>query len=138
GARADGHCFIDEAVRRGAVAVLVSKPVEVPEGVSVVRVDDTRLALAEIANAFYGDPSSRLMATGVTGTKGKTTTTFMLSHIMNASGWPSGLIGTMGHVAGGDLEPGVNTTPEAADLQGLFYEMAKAGRTHVAVEASSH
>jgi hypothetical protein len=63
GARVDGHCFIDEAVRRGAVAVLVSKPVEVPEGVSVVRVDDTRLALAEIAKAFYGDPSSRLMAT---------------------------------------------------------------------------
>lgn len=138
GARADGHCFIDEAVRRGAVAVLASKPIEVPESVSVVRVDDTRAALAEMARVLYDDPSSKLTATGVTGTKGKTTTTFMISHIMNACGRPSGLIGTMGHVAGGDLEPGVNTTPEAADLQGLFYEMVKAGRTHVAVEASSH
>lgn len=138
GARADGHRFIGEAVRRGAVAVLVSKPVEVPEGVCVVKVDDTRLALAEIARALYDDPSSKLVCTGVTGTKGKTTTTFLLSHIMNASGWASGLVGTMGHIAGGDLEPGVNTTPEAADLQGLLYEMAKAGRTHVAVEASSH
>jgi UDP-N-acetylmuramoyl-L-alanyl-D-glutamate--2,6-diaminopimelate ligase len=138
GARADGHCFISEAVRRGAVAVLVSKPVEVPEGVSVVRVSDTRTALGEIARVLYDDPSSKLAATGVTGTKGKTTTTFMLSHIMNVSGRPSGLIGTMGYVADGDLEPGVNTTPEAADLQGIFYEMVKAGKTHVAVEASSH
>lgn len=138
GARFDGHRFIDEAVRRGASAVPVSEPVQVPEGVSVVRVKDTRAALAEIARAFYGDPSSELTAIGVTGTKGKTTTAFMISRILSESGRPSGLIGTMGYMAGKGLEPGPNTTPEAADVQAILYEMVRAGRTHVAMEASSH
>lgn len=140
GARFDGHRFIGEAVGRGACAVLAlpGRAVEAPEGVTVVRVPDTRRALGAIAREFYDDPSGRMAVTGVTGTKGKTTTTYMVAHILESVGMPAGLIGTIGYRTGRSIRPAPNTTPEAADLQEIFYEMRQSGLDQAVMEVSSH
>lgn len=136
GDNADGHDFAADAVLRGAAAVVAQRPIE--PGACVVSVKNTRRALAEMAAAFYGYPSKKLTLTGVTGTNGKTTTSFLLEHILLCSGISAGVIGTVNyHYAGKTFKSGL-TTPEASDLQRLLAEMADSGVTHVIIEVSSH
>lgn len=134
----DGHDYVVDAVRRGAVGVVVEKAVEVPDGVLLVRVPDTRLALAVAAARFYGCPGHRLRLVGVTGTNGKTTTTHLISALYQARGEKVGLIGTLYAKIGDIIMPGERTTPESLDLQALLYQMLEEGATAVVMEVSSH
>jgi len=136
GARADGHDFAKLAVERGAVALVVERPLEV--AVPQVVVADARAAMAPAAAAFFGRPTEELAVAGVTGTNGKTTTSFLLYAILAAAGRRPGLIGTVEARVGGERRGVRRTTPEAIDLQRLFREMLDAGDRSVAMEASSH
>jgi UDP-N-acetylmuramoyl-L-alanyl-D-glutamate--2,6-diaminopimelate ligase/murE/murF fusion protein len=136
GHAADGHDYIDDARQRGAVAVVTEKPVA-GAGV-VVTVGDTRRALAELAAAFYGHPSEQLTVIAVTGTNGKTTTTYLVEGILTQAGLPTGVIGTINYRHSGRSHPSPVTTPESLDLQRILAEMRAAGVSHVVLEASSH
>lgn len=152
----DGHDFVDDALARGAAAALVSgewlaaragaapsapaplgKGERLP-GAVLVPTTDTRAALAEVAAAFYGRPADGLRLVGVTGTNGKTTTAFLLHHLLTALGQTAGLVGTVETRVGGERYATQFTTPEAPDLQRLLRAMADAGCTHAAMEVSSH
>ena len=136
GARADGHDFAPEAVERGAVALVVERPLalDVPQLVVV----DARAAMAVVADEFFGRPTEELQVAGVTGTSGKTTTAFLLYAILAAAGRRPGLLGTVEARVGGERRGVVRTTPEAIDLQRIFREMLDAGDRSCAMEASSH
>ena len=136
GARADGHDFAAEAVGRGAVALVVERrlPLDVPQLV----VADARAAMAPAADAFFGEPTRELEVAGVTGTSGKTTTSFLLFAVLAAGGRRPGLLGTIEARVGGERRGVERTTPEAIDLQRLFREMLDAGDRSCAMEASSH
>jgi UDP-N-acetylmuramoyl-L-alanyl-D-glutamate--2,6-diaminopimelate ligase len=136
GGRADGHDFAPEAVASGAVALVVEQrlDLDVPQLV----VADVRSAMPRAAVAFFGDPTLELEVAGVTGTSGKTTTTFLLYAILAAAGRRPGLVGTVEARIGGERRKLPRTTPEAIDLQRLFREMLDSGDRSVAVEASSH
>ena len=139
GGHVDGRRFIDEAVSRGAAAVLSEgdgRPR--PEGVPSVLVEDARDALAGIAARFYGNPSENLALTGITGTNGKTSTAYILRSMLEAAGFRSGLIGTIRYAIGGRTKAADFTTPEPQDFQGLLREMLEAGLSHVVAEVSSH
>lgn len=127
GRRADGHRFAAEAVSRGAVAVLAERDIEVEA--TRVLVDDARVQMGRAAASFWGHPSRRLSVVGVTGTNGKTTTTWMLQAILEAAGRSTGVIGTLA---------GPLTTPESTELQATLAAMADQGRMAVAMEVSSH
>jgi UDP-N-acetylmuramoyl-L-alanyl-D-glutamate--2,6-diaminopimelate ligase len=132
----DGHDFAPDAVRRGAVALVVQRrlAIDVPQ----VRVADVRGAMAVAASAFYRHPTRELPVVGVTGTNGKTTTAFLVRSLLEAAGRPCGLLGTVKSVVGGqELESG-RTTPEAIDLQPVFRAMLEAGDAACAMEVSSH
>lgn len=136
GQRTDGHEFVEDAVKRGAAAVVVQRQMNAES--CVIEVKNTRLAMAEMAAAFYGHPAGKMFLTGVTGTNGKTTTAFLLEHILHNAGFRSGVIGTINyHYDGTTLKSGL-TTPESPDLQRILAEMAEAGVTHVILEISSH
>ncbi|MHB1775633.1 MAG: UDP-N-acetylmuramoyl-L-alanyl-D-glutamate--2,6-diaminopimelate ligase [Acidimicrobiales bacterium] len=136
GRHRDGHDHAAAAVAGGASAVVVERPLDLP--VPQLRVPSTRRALAAIAAAFYGHPSERLTVVGVTGTNGKTTTCTVLRHCLDAAGVPAGQVGTIGARFGTTSLPTSLTTPEAPDLQKTLFEMATAGVSAVAMEASSH
>src|SRR6266404_6261375 len=136
GARADGHDFAPEAVERGAVALVVERPLELP--VPQVVVADARAAMAVVADEFFEHPTRELDVAGVTGTSGKTTTSFLLFAILAAAGRRPGLLGTVEARVGGERRGVVRTTPEAIDLQRTFREMLDAGDRSCAMEASSH
>ena len=136
GARADGHDFAAEAVERGAVALVVERALDLSVPQVVVR--DARAAMAPAADAFFGEPTSELEVVGVTGTSGKTTTSFLLFAILAAAGRRPGLLGTVEARVGGERRGVVRTTPEAIDLQRVFREMLDAGDRSCAMEASSH
>jgi UDP-N-acetylmuramoyl-L-alanyl-D-glutamate--2,6-diaminopimelate ligase len=136
GERADGHDFAPDAVDRGAVALVVERPLDLPVPQVVVR--DARAAMAPAADAFFREPTRELELVGVTGTSGKTTTCFLLFAILAAAGRRPGLLGTVEARVGGERRGVVRTTPEAIDLQRLFREMLDAGDRSCAMEASSH
>jgi UDP-N-acetylmuramoyl-L-alanyl-D-glutamate--2,6-diaminopimelate ligase len=136
GSRADGHDFAAEAVANGAVALVVERALEV--GVPQLVVSDVRASMAVAADTFFGEPTRALEVAGVTGTNGKTTSTFLLRSILEAAGRRPGLVGTVEWIVGGESRPAPHTTPEAIDLQRLFREMLTAGDESAAVEASSH
>jgi UDP-N-acetylmuramoyl-L-alanyl-D-glutamate--2,6-diaminopimelate ligase len=136
GRRADGHDFAAEAVASGAVALVVERRLDLD--VPQLLVADVRSAMPRAAVAFFGDPTLELEVAGVTGTSGKTTTTFLLYAILAAAGRRPGLIGTVEARIGGERRKLPRTTPEAIDLQRLFREMLESGDRSVAVEASSH
>jgi UDP-N-acetylmuramoyl-L-alanyl-D-glutamate--2,6-diaminopimelate ligase len=136
GARVDGHELAAEAVERGAVALVVERALDV--SVPQLRVPDARIAMAAAADAFFEHPTAELQVAGVTGTNGKTTTTFLLYAILAAAGRRPGLSGTIEARVGGERRGVRRTTPEAIDLQRLFREMLDAGDRSVALEASSH
>src|SRR3954454_21887822 len=132
----DGHDFAPDAVARGAAALVVARPLGL--GVPEVQVDDVRAAMARAAAAFHGDPTARLPMIGVTGTSGKTTTTFLIRHLLDSVGCRCGLLGTVTSVVAGEERPGVRTTPEAIDLQATFRAMLDGGDCACAMEVSSH
>src|SRR5436190_146936 len=136
GAQADAHEFAPEAVERGAVALVVERQLDLP--VPQVVVPDARASMAVVADEFFGHPSRELDIVGVTGTSGKTTTSFLLFAILAAAGRRPALLGTVEARVGGERRGVVRTTPEAIDLQRLFREMLDAGDRSCAMEASSH
>lgn len=139
GLRFDGHEFVEDALRKGASAILVEKGRDLPRTPSGAAVaQDTRSALAMVSAAFYGHPSRNLTVIGVTGTKGKTTTTHLIRNVLRQAGIETGLIGTVHNLVGDEVLPVVHTTPEAPELQSLLAQMVSAGCSAVVMEVSSH
>ncbi len=137
GAVFDSHDAAAEAAAGGAVVIVAERPVEVPEGICVVRVKDTRYALALISAAYFGYPARKLKTIGITGTKGKTTTTFLIRSILEHAGIRTGLIGTIETIIGDRHIPASNTTPESYTIQQYFAAMVEAGCQVAVMEVSS-
>lgn len=133
----DAHEFIPDVVKAGAAVVVVEKDVKVDEHVTVVKVENTRLSLACMSAAYFGHPAEKLKTIGITGTKGKTTTTYMIKSILEASGIKTGLIGTIEIIIGDKHISAKNTTPESYAVQEYFHEMVEAGMQAVVMEVSS-
>lgn len=133
----DAHDFIPDVVEKGAAAVIVEKDVTVPDGVTVVKVADSRRALACMSAAYFDYPSKKLKTIGITGTKGKTTTTYMVKSILESAGIRTGLIGTIETIIGDEHIPSANTTPESYVVQEYFHRMVEAGMDAVVMEVSS-
>ena len=138
GATVDGHNYIDKAVAAGAVAVIVSKPVTVPDDVCVITVSDTRQAMMVCVPYFFDYPANRMRMVGVTGTNGKTTTTHMIRHILKAQGHKVGVIGTVHIMIGDTSYPIHNTTPDVVDLQHILHQMVQENVEYCVMEVSSH
>ncbi|MBF1729513.1 MAG: UDP-N-acetylmuramoyl-L-alanyl-D-glutamate--2,6-diaminopimelate ligase [Veillonella sp.] len=138
GATVDGHNYIDKAVAAGAVAVIVSKPVTVPDDVCVITVSDTRQAMMVCVPYFFDYPANRMRMVGVTGTNGKTTTTHMIRHILKAQGYKVGVIGTVHIMIGDTSYPIHNTTPDVVDLQHILHQMVQENVEYCVMEVSSH
>lgn len=138
GSKVDGHDYVEAACRQGAVAVLVQQEVTVPPGVTVIKVADTRAAMQAVAPYFFDYPSSKLRMIGVTGTNGKTTTTYIVRAILMKAGFRVGLIGTIQNMIGQQVLPVKNTTPDVIELQALLADMVEAGVEYVVMEVSSH
>jgi UDP-N-acetylmuramoyl-L-alanyl-D-glutamate--2,6-diaminopimelate ligase len=138
GTRTDGHRFVADAISRGASAIVSEEELEAPAGVAVVRVRDARLALAHLSAVFYDHPSRELTLVGITGTNGKTSTTYLLEAILDSAGHRVGVVGTVNYRVGGEAWPAPVTTPESLDLQRLLREMRRRGASHVFLEVSSH
>lgn len=137
GAVVDGHTFIDQVVEKGAKVLIVEEKPQVPEEVTVILVKDSRYAMACISAAYFGYPAEKLKTIGVTGTKGKTTTTYMVKSILENAGYRVGLIGTIEAIIGDKVIPAANTTPESYIVQKYFKEMVDAGCDCVVMEVSS-
>ena len=137
GAVSDGHGFVEEAALKGAAAVLVQEDVKAPASVTVVKVEDTRYGLALASAAWFHHPAEKLKVIGITGTKGKTTTTYMVKSILEQAGYKVGLIGTIEAVVGDKTIPANNTTPESYIVQEYFHQMVEAGCQCVVMEVSS-
>ncbi|CUX39157.1 UDP-N-acetylmuramoyl-L-alanyl-D-glutamate--2,6-diaminopimelate ligase [Clostridium sp. C105KSO13] len=137
GAVSDGHEFVSDVAAKGAYAIIVEKEVEAPEDVTVIRVSDTRYALALMSAAYFGYPAEKMRIIGITGTKGKTTTTYMIKSILEEVGHKVGLIGTIEAIIGDEKIPASNTTPESFTIHQYFAKMAEAGCDCVVMEVSS-
>ena len=138
GANFDGHTFAQEAADKEAAVLVVSEELgKLPEGVTVIRVKDTRYALAYLSAAWFGYPAEKLKTIGITGTKGKTTTTYLVKSILEHAGFKVGLVGTIETIIGEKHIPATNTTPESYVLQESFAEMVQAGLDTVVMEVSS-
>ncbi len=137
GFQLDGHDYAKSAIEKGASAILVDKDIYI-EGANVIRVNDTRTTMPLLAAAFYNYPTKILKLVGITGTNGKTTTSFLVRSILDANRSRSGLIGTIAAKLGNKTIDSVRTTPEAIDLQGLFREMTDEGLEYAVMEVSSH
>lgn len=138
GATVDGHRYIEQAVKHGAIAVLVEKDAAVPEGITVIRVKDVKSAIQVIVPYFYAYPARRMRMIGITGTNGKTTTSYLLKAILREAGFKTGLIGTIQIMIEDEVRPIHNTTPDVIDLQSTLAEMAERGIEYVVMEVSSH
>lgn len=140
GLKEDGHTYIEEAIEKGAIGIIVQKDYEVKsnENVTFVKVEDTRIALAKVAAKYYDIPASKLKIIGITGTKGKTTTAYMIRDILLASGKKTGMIGTIYNTYGNKKVEAVRTSPESLDLQKLLKDMVDSGMEYVVMEVSSH
>ncbi len=137
GAVTDGHRFVPDVVAKGARVLVVEEPVEAPQDVTVIQVDDTRYAMALISAAYFGYPANEMKIIGITGTKGKTTTTYMVKSILESAGYRVGLIGTIETIIGDEVIPAEHTTPESYTIQEYFRKMADAGCQIVVMEVSS-
>ncbi len=137
GSAADGHQFAADAAEKGASVLVVSEDVSVPEDITVIKVKDTRYALALLSAAYFDHPAQELKVIGITGTKGKTTTTYMVKSILEGAGYKVGLIGTIETVIGDEVIPSANTTPESYLVQHYFRKMADAGCDCCVMEVSS-
>ena len=137
GAVSDGHSYAADVAAKGAAALVVEHNVDVPEDVTVILVKDTRYALARMSAAYFGYPAEKMKIIGITGTKGKTTTTYMIKSILDGVGHKVGLIGTIEAIIGEKHIPAANTTPESYTIHKYFAEMAEAGCDCVVMEVSS-
>lgn len=137
GAVSDGHKYVPDVIEKGAKVLVVQDMVEAPEDVTVIKVEDSRYAMALIAAAWYGHPAEKLKVIGITGTKGKTTTTYMIKSILEAAGHKVGLIGTIEAIIGDEVIPACNTTPESTTVQEYFAKMVEIGCDCVVMEVSS-
>jgi UDP-N-acetylmuramoyl-L-alanyl-D-glutamate--2,6-diaminopimelate ligase len=137
GAVYDGHAYAKEVAEQGAAAIIVEKDVEVPSPITVIQVEDTRVALAYMSATYFGHPARKLKTIGITGTKGKTTTTYMIKSILENTGRKVGLIGTIETIIGDTVIPANNTTPESYTLQETFARMVEEGCECVVMEVSS-
>lgn len=133
----DGHDYLQEAVRKGASVLIVQKSVVAEEEVTVIRVRDTRETLAQMAVLFYGNPSEKLHMIGITGTKGKTSTAYMVWELLRMAGFKAGLIGTIGLQMERELTPFYNTTPESLLIQKSLRQMVDQGYDFCVMEVSS-
>lgn len=133
----DAHEFIPDVIEKGATAIIVEKDVTPVDGVTYIKVENSRLALACMSAAYFDYPSEKIKTIGITGTKGKTTTTYMVKSILESAGIKTGLIGTIESIIGDKKVPSANTTPESYRLQELFSEMVEAGLDAVVMEVSS-
>ncbi|MCD6307807.1 MAG: UDP-N-acetylmuramoyl-L-alanyl-D-glutamate--2,6-diaminopimelate ligase [Candidatus Latescibacteria bacterium] len=138
GFTSDGNTFIADAITKGAVAVVTDAEPQSPPRVPTVVVADARKAMAVIADRFYGSPQNEHVMTGVTGTNGKTTTTYMVRSIFEAGGMGCGVIGTIKHIVGNRVVESANTTPESPDIHSFLADMVKSGQSACAMEVSSH
>jgi UDP-N-acetylmuramoyl-L-alanyl-D-glutamate--2,6-diaminopimelate ligase len=136
GSQVDGHSFIGKAIEKGATAIVSQKP-HLTTRATHIQVKDARDALARLAATFYDDPSARLQLVGVTGTNGKTTTTFLIKHLLERASQRTGLIGTVSYQIGERILPAQRTTPESVDLQQLFSQALEAGCVNLTMEVSS-
>ncbi len=137
GAVHDGHFYASTAVEAGAVAIIAEHEMEVAEGVCLVVCENTREALACMSAAYFGHPAKELVTIGITGTKGKTTTSYMIRNTLELAGYKTGLIGTIEAVIGDTCIPSNNTTPESYYVQKYFRDMVNAGCKCVVMEVSS-
>ncbi len=141
GANSDGHHYLDSVIEKNAAAVIVQRGSKLPENISdnvtVIVTDNTRLALAYAAAAYYGYPAKQLFTIGITGTKGKTTTTYMIKNVLEACGIKTGLIGTIETIIGDEVTPASNTTPESIKIHETFAKMVEKGIKAVVMEVSS-
>lgn len=141
GKRQDGNFFINEAIARGASAVVVRKntpKIKIPEAVKLITVNDCRKFLAKAANSFYGSPSAKLKVIGITGTNGKTTIAYLIEALAKESGYACGVIGTINYHFKGKVIESKNTTPGCVELQSLLAKMRMGGVKYCAMEVSSH
>jgi UDP-N-acetylmuramoyl-L-alanyl-D-glutamate--2,6-diaminopimelate ligase len=138
GHKADGAQFVADALSNGAVAVVSENDFEVGSGVTHIRVRCSRRALAELANAFYGDLSREMKVIGITGTNGKTTSAYMIRDLLRDGGFQPGLLGTVAYETSHRVLPAPRTTPEAPEIHDLFRQMQEAGCDSVVMEVSSH
>ena len=133
----DAHDFIPDVIEKGATAIIIEKDVEPVDGITYIKVANSRQALAILSAAYFGHPAKELKTIGITGTKGKTTTTYMVKSILEKAGIKTGLIGTIESIVGEERIPAVNTTPESYRVQELFRKMVDAGLDAVVMEVSS-
>ncbi len=138
GSRLDGHQFIPEAISRGAKVIISQSDFSNSAEVKKILVEDTRLVLAKLASNFFGHPAKRLKIIGVTGTNGKTTTTYLLNNILNKVGFKVGLIGTIQYKLNDRVIPATNTTPGAVEMQSFLKEMVDHCLDYAVMEVSSH
>lgn len=138
GVATDGHDYIAASRDRGAVAVVVEDPSRVPEGLTWLKVDDARLAMSRAAAAFYGNPTDGIPVVGITGTNGKTTTTYLVEAVMARAGIPVAVLGTISYRFGDKTIPAPHTTPESVDLQRTIRDLVDRGAQGVVMEVSSH
>ncbi|WP_042681477.1 UDP-N-acetylmuramoyl-L-alanyl-D-glutamate--2,6-diaminopimelate ligase [Anaerosalibacter massiliensis] len=139
GFESDGHKYIQEAIKRGAIALVVEKDIKLDrEDITIIRVEDGRDSLARISSNFYGKPSQNMKVIGVTGTNGKTSITYLVKSILDRVNKNTGVIGTMGSVIDGEVLSTENTTPESLWIQRYLYTMLKEGTKHCVMEVSSH
>lgn len=138
GARQDGGLFVEDALRRGAAAIVCESPPLTATGAAWVRVSDSRSALAGLAANYFHHPSRRMRLIGITGTNGKTTTSLLIESILKQAGHPVGVLGTLAYRWGDRILKAPMTTPESLDLQRLLHSMLQDGVSHVVMEVSSH
>jgi UDP-N-acetylmuramoyl-L-alanyl-D-glutamate--2,6-diaminopimelate ligase len=139
GHKLDGHRFIDQAILNGAKAVVVERSDQIPpSAVTLIKVKNTRQALGSLSALFYGRPAAKLFLTGITGTSGKTTTSYLIESILKRAGFSVGVIGTINYRYGAQCFPAPVTTPESLDLQSLLADMVQEKISHVVMEVSSH
>lgn len=137
GAGFDGHRFINDVAEKGVAAIVEMEEVEAPADLTVIQVEDTRYALACMSAAYFGYPAEKLTTIGITGTKGKTTTTYMVRQVLESVGIKTGLIGTIETIIGDEIIPAKNTTPESFVVQETFAKMVEQGCDCVVMEVSS-
>ena len=134
----DGHKFIPDVVEKGASVLVVEREIPLPDPAgTVVRVDNGRAALSLMSQAYFDYPAKKMISIGITGTKGKSTTTYMVRDIIEKSGKTCGIVGTIGVAIAGKVTPTEHTTPESYDLQKYFQDMVEAGCEYMVMEVSS-
>ena len=138
GFKVDGHSFIGDAIKKGAKTLIVQEDVSVQEDITIIKVRDTRKALAIMSSNYFGNPKNKLKIIGITGTNGKTTSAFIIKSILEKAGFMTGLIGTIANYIGNKKVDAVRTTPESYELHELFKNMVDAGVEYCVMEVSSH